>query len=460
MVRIFQHYVSAKLALLVVLETFVLVVVAYAGIAFQFPGVTSEPSIALASAVPAFPLTMLLFVTGLGLYQQEVWDQFRAVQSRLITAGLLAGGLAYLAALLMSSAAPEADRLILIVAGALAGSALVRFGLSRIDGAPALRPRVLVLGTGSRVARFAELAQRNCSHVVVGFVATRPGAHYVPESMVMELAPGESLLDLVQRHRVEQVVTAVRDRRDGGTVIQELLKCKLRGIKIVELSSFFESEYRQVLLESLNPAWIVFGDGFKQGAVRELLKRLFDLVVSAVLLILALPVIVVAALAILLESGGPVLYRQERVGQNGRRFTIYKLRTMVADAERGTPRWAAANDNRTTLVGRFLRKFRIDELPQIFNVVKGDMSFVGPRPERPFFVDQLAQQIPYYALRHNVKPGITGWAQVRYPYGANLDDAVGKLQYDLYYVKNGSLFLDLLILLATVEVVLWGKGAR
>jgi lipopolysaccharide/colanic/teichoic acid biosynthesis glycosyltransferase len=176
--------------------------------------------------------------------------------------------------------------------------------------------------------------------------------------------------------------------------------------------------------------------------------------------VVALPIMVVAAICIWLESGSPVVYRQERVGQGGRVFTIYKLRSMRNDAETGTPRWAGAGDDRTTALGRILRKFRIDELPQIVNVFRGDMSFVGPRPERPYFVDKLAEQIPYYSLRHNVKPGITGWAQVRYPYGACVDDAVEKFQYDLYYAKNHGLFLDLLILFATFEVVLWGKGAR
>ena len=235
----------------------------------------------------------------------------------------------------------------------------------------------------------------------------------------------------------------------------------MKGIDVVELPTFFEREYRQVMLESLNPSWMVLGDGFRQGFFKNMLKRLFDLFASAVLLLVSLPVLLIAVICIYLESGLPVLYRQERVGRGGRPFTLYKLRSMRKDAERnGTPQWAAANDDRTTRVGRFLRKCRIDELPQIFNVFKGEMSFVGPRPERPVFVDQLVKQIPFYALRHSVKPGITGWAQVRYAYGASVDDAVEKLEHDLYYVKNNSLFLDIMILFATVEVVLWGRGAR
>jgi sugar transferase (PEP-CTERM system associated) len=235
----------------------------------------------------------------------------------------------------------------------------------------------------------------------------------------------------------------------------------VKGVKVVELPNFFEREYRQVMLESLNPSWVVLGDGFRQGIVADFIKRLFDLVVGIALLPITLPIVLVAALAIYLEDGFPVLYRQKRVGRGGCVFTLYKLRSMRVDAEcGGTPHWASPNDDRMTRVGRFIRKWRIDELPQILNVLRGEMSFVGPRPERPYFVDQLTRQIPYYALRHGAKPGITGWAQVRYQYGASVDDAIEKLQYDLYYVKNRSLFLDLAVMMATVEVVLWGRGAR
>jgi sugar transferase (PEP-CTERM system associated) len=275
------------------------------------------------------------------------------------------------------------------------------------------------------------------------------------------LAPGESLSSVVKRYGIDEIVLAIRDRRGGAFPVRELLECRLKGIKVTELSTFFEREYQQVILESLNASWMVLGDGFRQGVFRTFVKRGFDLVASTVLLLLALPVIVLAAICILLESGLPVLYRQERVGQGGRIFTIYKLRSMKNGAEGdGDPRWAAANDDRATRVGRIIRKLRIDELPQIINVFKGEMSFVGPRPERPFFVDKLKQQIPYYDLRHSIKPGITGWAQVRYHYGASLDDAVEKLQYDLYYVKNHTLFLDLMVLIATMRVVLWDRGAR
>ena len=214
-------------------------------------------------------------------------------------------------------------------------------------------------------------------------------------------------------------------------------------------------------LDSLRASWLIYGDGFRQGWTRTFVKRCFDLVVGTVLLLVAMPVMVLTALLIVLEDGAPIFYSQERVGRGGRPFRVIKFRSMRRDTEKdGKPRWASSNDDRVTRIGRFIRKLRIDELPQLFNVLNGDMSLVGPRPERPYFVDQLTQQIPFYAVRHCVKPGVTGWAQVRYQYGASVDDAAEKLQYDLYYVKNHSLILDTLVLFETVRVVLTGEGAH
>ena len=245
--------------------------------------------------------------------------------------------------------------------------------------------------------------------------------------------------------------------------VGELVFDRLEGADdAIELRALLhEGECGQLRLDSLNASWLIFGEGFRQNNLREAVKRAFDILASGVLLIVGLPFMALTVLAILLEDGAPILYRQERVGQGGRSFNILKFRSMRKDAERdGKPRWATTQDDRTTRVGRVIRKLRIDELPQIFNVLRGEMSFVGPRPERPFFVQELSQEIPYYNTRHSIKPGITGWAQVRYPYGASLEDSVEKLQYDLYYVKNHTLFLDIMILIETVQVVLWGKGAR
>jgi sugar transferase (PEP-CTERM system associated) len=348
----------------------------------------------------------------------------------------------------------------LIMVVALAGSGLIRFGFYRIGRRSDFKRRVLVLGTGSRVARFAEAASRNPMHDVVGYIGLQT-SDQASSLRVISAAPGESIYSIAKKHQIDEIVVAVRNRREGGLPLQELLECKFNGVRITELPNFFEREYRQVMLESITPSWMIFGAGFNCGWLRAAVKRGFDLIASLSLLILALPVMLITAICIILEDGAPIFYRQERVGQNGRVFTIFKFRSMKKDAERdGTPRWASTNDDRITLVGHIIRKLRIDELPQIINVLRGDMSFVGPRPERPFFVDKLEKQIPYYSARHSVKPGITGWAQVRYAYGASIEDTVEKLQYDLYYVKNHGLFLDLMTLIATVEVVLWGKGAR
>jgi len=252
------------------------------------------------------------------------------------------------------------------------------------------------------------------------------------------------------------------DDRRRGFPMHEFLECRLAGIDIIELPSFLERETGKVRLDVLNPSWIIFGEGFRASQVERWLERGFDLVAGCVLLMLALPIMFATAIAIMIEDGwkAPVLYRQRRVGQHGHVFDVLKFRSMSVDAERTGAAWAVKDDPRVTRVGALIRKTRIDELPQLGNVLRGEMSFVGPRPERPEFVEQLEERIPYYRERHSVKPGITGWAQLCYPYGSSERDALEKLQYDLYYVKNRSLLFDLAILVQTVEVVLWGKGAR
>ena len=466
MIRLFSHYVPQKLIFLASLEALFLVLSAYVGISIHVFG----PSAALSGfegygppQVAAFALGMLVVITGMGLYQPELIQDVQSVLVRLVVAFSVGYAAAYLLPYLVPSLHVAADAVAATMILALTGSVLVRVAFNKWSSLRPFKPRVLVLGTGSRVMQLADLSKRNQNHDLVGFLPSRtqPAKHYVPLPRVLPTVPGERLISMVERYAIDQIVIAVRERRGGGLPLQELLECKMKGIKISELPTFMEREYRQVLLESINPSWMVLGDGFRQGIFRSLVKRMFDLVASTALLVLTLPIMLVTALCIFLESTGSVLYRQQRVGQGGRIFTIYKLRSMKNDAESdGTPCWATANDDRTTRVGRLIRKLRIDELPQIINVLKGEMSFIGPRPERPFFVDQLEKQIPYYALRHSVKPGITGWSQVRYPYGASVDDSIEKLQYDLYYVKNHCLFLDLMILIDTVEVVLWGKGAR
>lgn len=324
-----------------------------------------------------------------------------------------------------------------------------------------LRQRVLIFGSGTRAKLVGRSLKRSDPNVdLVGYYAG-PTESEAEVSAWGLLSPEKSLTDIVMEQQVDEIVVALTERRGGSMPLRELLDCKLQGVRVVDIATHFEKTLGQIRLDSVSAGWLIFGEGFAQGWVRALTKRLFDIVCAGILLLLALPVMLLTAIVIVLESGGPVLYQQERVGLNGRVFKVVKFRSMRTDAEKdGKPRWATASDDRITRVGRWLRKSRIDELPQLFSVLGGSMSLVGPRPERPFFVDKLTQEIPYFSVRQSVKPGLTGWAQVRYQYGATIEDAAEKLQYDLYYVKNQSLFLDVVILFETVGVVLTGKGAH
>lgn len=323
------------------------------------------------------------------------------------------------------------------------------------------RRKVLVYGTGERAQMVGQsLTHASANVELVGYYASPNETDHRVTSWAT-LAPGERLNDLVTRTGVDEIVVALTERRGGSMPMRELLDCKLQGVRVSDIATYFEQNLGQIRLESASAGWLIFGEGFNQGFVRSSVKRLFDIAGAVVLIVVSLPVMVLAAVAIKLESPGPVLYRQERVGLGSKPFNVVKFRSMRTDAEKdGVPRWATAADSRVTRIGRVIRKLRIDELPQLFGVLTGNMSLVGPRPERPYFVDQLTQDIPFYAVRHSVKPGVTGWAQVSYQYGASREDTVEKLQYDLYYVKNHSLFLDLVILFETIGVVLTGKGAQ
>ncbi len=463
MIRFFRHYVPSSILLLVVLE-FVLLYVAsrYAARLFGLaPAFTPAPELAADLKPWLFALLMTLLLSLFGLYDWEWTKGLRSLLVRLLGAfvlglALVAGGGWWLPGLF-----PQERELVSGVLLAGGGVLFIRLAFLYWNNAHAFKRRVLVLGTGSRAAKIEEMIARGQAQGlhIVGYLPMGGSHHYVPHGRILE--ESGSLLDIVERHGIEEIVVAIRERRGGGLPIAELLECKLSGIRILDLPAFFERQTGMLPLESLNASWLIFSEGFYSGAARDVVKRVFDLTVSAALLLASLPIMVLTALAIKLESRGPVFYAQERVGEFGRPFTIYKFRSMYTDAEKdGKPRWAGQNDDRITRVGRIIRRLRIDELPQLINVFLGQMSFVGPRPERPHFVNELAAQIPYYHTRHSLKPGITGWAQVRFPYGASVEDAIGKLQYDLYYIKNHSLFLDLMILLQTVQVVVLGKGAR
>ena len=322
---------------------------------------------------------------------------------------------------------------------------------------------VLVVGCGTEALGVASdiAMQGSAIYQVAGFY---PSGHDQGASIALPaplFSKDDELDVLVAERGIDEIVVAVREQRGGALPLRQLLECRTRGIPVHSLATFSERLKGEVPLDSLKASWLIYGNGFSQGIVRTTIKRLFDIAVSLSLLLVLWPIFLVTALAIMLEDGVPVIFRQERVGRNGRLFTVLKYRSMRKDAEKdGVARWAQANDGRITRVGRFIRKTRIDELPQLINVLKGDMSLVGPRPERETFVNQLLDEVPFYAIRHSVKPGVTGWAQVRFSYGASISESRRKLQFDLYYVKNHSLLLDIQIILETVRVVLFGEGAR
>jgi len=331
---------------------------------------------------------------------------------------------------------------------------------SHVARAPRLEERVLIVGTGSTARMLAQQigTQHDFAYHLVGFVEDNEDGTVVRHHDI--LGHAADLDRIIHSHRVDRVVVGLSDRR-GRLPIDQLLRAKLSGVRVEDATTTYERLTGKILVDDLKPSWLIFSDGFRASRVTRSIKRMLDLALSIVGCALAAPLMALTALAVKLDSKGPALYSQERVGENGRTFTLYKFRSMRTDAEQaGRPVWASDKDDRVTRVGRFIRLTRLDELPQLWNVLKGDMSFVGPRPERPFFVEQLARDIPFYMERHAVKPGVTGWAQVKYRYGSSIEDAMEKLRYDLYYIKHLSVVFDLTIVLDTVKVILFGKGAK
>jgi sugar transferase (PEP-CTERM system associated) len=342
------------------------------------------------------------------------------------------------------------------------GSAVAtRLAAARLFETGTFKRRVLVLGAGDNAHTLNDRLRRRSDRAgftLVGFVPLPGQKVSVARDMLVQ--PVNGILSLAEELNVAELVVALDERR-GALPMEEMLICAQRGLRVTDLSSFFEREAGMVSLSVSDPSWLVFSGGFDHSLPRRLSKRFFDVVAAMSLLLISWPVMVLVALCVKLESPGPMLYRQVRVGELGQEFELVKFRSMRADAEAdGVARWASRQDDRSTRVGRFIRKTRLDELPQLLNVLRGEMSFVGPRPERPQFVSMLAEQVRYYNVRHSIKPGLTGWAQVRYPYGASVSDAEEKLKFDLFYVKNHGLLLDLLILMQTIEVVLFQRGGR
>lgn len=440
MIRIFHHYVSKMAFMLLVLELLILLAAAGASVRAFVPALV-------------FALVQVFSMSTLGMYQHTTRDDIRASLLRIIPAFLLGF-------LLLNAMRVGASAVVFVIGGGAV--VLARLIIFTSFQSNMMEQRLILIGDGAMARECIELAHSGLGFhqfKLIGCVPVDGEERCVPAHLL--LPADQSLLAMARRFDVDEIVVSVGNRRNGAFPVRQLLECALGGVRVTDAASFFEREACQIRIDSLQPSFLIYGGGFDQSWVRAAVKRVFDLSASAVICLISLPVMLLAALAVRLEDGGPVFYQQERVGRHGHVFRVLKFRSMRTDAEGdGTPRWAADHDPRITSVGQWLRRLRIDELPQMLNVFKGEMSFVGPRPERAFFVSQLSAEVPYYSVRHSIKPGITGLAQVRYHYGATVDDAVRKLQYDLYYVKNNSLFLDLLILIDTVQVVLFGKGSR
>ena len=408
-------------------------------------------------------LAVITGVCALSFYYNGLYDLTAVHTKNELVVHLLQGaGVAAMALAVVSQLAPALiighGTLVTALCVLLVAVPIWRLVFDSLTQTTPMEERVLLLGTGEGARDLARAiaAQHDYPYRFVGFVRGPEGDDGGCAPAIGDLA---DLPSIIAQHHVDRVIVSLSDRR-GALPTSELLQAKLSGVRVEDAATTYERIAGKILIDSIRPSWLIFSDGFRASRVTRLLKRTVDLLLAAAGLIVGSPFMLVAAVAIRLESPGPILYRQERVGEAGRRFILFKFRSMCVDAEAGTPVWACAGDDRVTMVGRFIRMTRIDELPQLWNVLRGDMSFVGPRPERPFFVEQLAAVIPFYMQRHVVKPGITGWAQIKYRYGSSIEDATEKLRYDLYYIKHLSILFDLSIVFDTVKVIISGKGAQ
>ncbi|MGX7952459.1 TIGR03013 family XrtA/PEP-CTERM system glycosyltransferase [Tsuneonella sp. HG249] len=461
MIRLFKHYIPHAVMLLGLFDLVLLV--AAGEISWQVrasqigidPGAVTDRIGMLAGFAGVVWLAMI----AVGTYGADALRSMRYAGARLLVAVSL--GIISLSVIEFALPGNTFWRSTLFYAMALSIALLVanRILVGSVIGTAAFRRRVLVLGDGLRAKRIRDLAERpESGFAVVSFVGMNEGSPIIDEAI-----PRAAIHDLgrfVDNLGASEVVLALEERRNS-LPLKDLLRIKTQGVHVNDFSSFLERETGRVDLDTLNPSWLIFSDGFSSGRMlSSVAKRVFDVAASATMLTLTFPIIALFAMLVKLDSSGPAFFRQTRIGLYGQPFTVHKLRSMRIDAEDAGAKWAERNDPRITRIGRFIRKVRIDELPQVWTVLAGRMSFVGPRPEVPTFVADLDDKLPYYAERHMVKPGITGWAQINYPYGASVEDARAKLEYDLYYAKNYTPFLDLLILLQTVRVVLWPEGAR
>ena len=409
-----------------------------------------------------YALVVQLSSLALGLYNSKLRESYRGILRRLLVSVATAFFIVTIINPLFTEKAlpievlAMASIISLVLAGAFRYITLIVdfFGLSR--------RKVMVLGAGERASIIEKRMRRDVDRQgfrMHGFIVMEGDlANGIVNENRIKL--DGSLVNYALEHDIDEIVVASDERR-GNLPVDELFACKIRGIEITEILDFIERETGQVAVNLIYPSWVIYSNGFaSSNHLRNTLDWVFNASIAFVLLLITWPVMLITAILIKLDEGlkAPVFYFQERVGLDGQAFNIIKFRSMRIDAEKHGAQMAKKNDDRTTTIGKFIRKYRVDELPQIYNVMRGDMGFVGPRPERPEFVQQLIKHLPYYNERHNVKPGLTGWAQLKYPYGSTQEDSLEKLKYDLYYIKHRSFMLDLLIMIRTVEIVLFGKG--
>ena len=461
MIRLFKHYIPHAVILLGLIDIALLIAVGEGSWRLRAGQIGMDLGSLgdRAGQLLGFAGVVLTAMIAVGVYGADALRSMRFATARLLVAVSLGIIAITFVDFLLGGHNFWRSTLAYAMAGSVLALVLNRLVVGGILGASAFRRRVLVLGAGMRADRLRKLSEKpESGFVIVGFVLMTES-----EPEVAEAIPRGAIHNLtrhVENLGASEVVLALEERRNS-LPLADLLRIKTTGVHVNDFSSFIERETGRVDLDSVNPSWLIFSDGFSSGrAISSVAKRLFDIAASSLLLVLTAPVIALFALLVKLDSKGPAFFRQTRVGLFGQDFAVIKLRSMRTDAEANGAQWATRDDPRVTRLGKFIRKVRIDELPQAWSVLKGEMSFVGPRPERPEFVAGLEEQLPFYAERHMVKPGITGWAQINYPYGASIEDSRHKLEYDLYYAKNYTPFLDLLILLQTLRVVLWHEGAR
>ncbi len=459
MVRIFKHYIPFNLMLVGILE----VSIFFAAVPFaRFINIEdSNHFIDFFYTEFVYTLVVIFSMAAAGLYSRHLRDNFRGVIFRVLlvltVVFFVMSFLFYLHPALFTFRKSFVYALI-ITGGALLITRTVLFLAIDQDY---FKKNIIVYGAGKKASHMNELRRKSDTRNIniMGFVPIEGEEVVVSKDRHRNFPNG--LLNYVLDNNISEIVVAIDDRRKNFPV-DDVLECKVTGVEVIDISTFFERQTGRIKLHALHPSNLIFSDGFIQGGVDLFLKRCFDIITSFLLLLVTWPVMLITALAIMLESKftGTIFYKQVRVGLYNKNFEVLKFRSMSMDAEKNGAQFAQAVDPRVTRVGDFIRKLRIDELPQLFNVLKGDMSFVGPRPERPEFVKELSKSIKYYEIRHYIKPGITGWAQICYPYGATEADTRNKLEYDLYYMKNYSIFLDIMILLQTMQVVVWRQGAR